>query len=188
MAVQCGAQNRSRHISGVFDHALAGRGDMSRRSGRRPLPRKRRASAVRIEDYAETLRGHPVLHLVGKGNKPATNADHRARPPRLGTCRGSAGLLHRWVTSDLRRRVSVLEGRASRRRRFPRSSADPAERTGEEGRRCRSFQPASRHRRGAGLHHSSPLICIPAGQRLLVEPPVGIEPTTFSLRVRRSTD
>lgn len=30
------------------------------------------APAVRIEDYAETLRGHRVLHLVGKGNKPAT--------------------------------------------------------------------------------------------------------------------
>jgi integrase/recombinase XerD len=30
------------------------------------------ASAVRIEDYAETLRGHRVLRLVGKGNKPAT--------------------------------------------------------------------------------------------------------------------
>jgi site-specific recombinase XerD len=30
------------------------------------------AAAVRIEDYAETLRGHRVLHLVGKGNKPAT--------------------------------------------------------------------------------------------------------------------
>jgi integrase/recombinase XerD len=29
-------------------------------------------AAVRIEDYAETLRGHRVLHLVGKGNKPAT--------------------------------------------------------------------------------------------------------------------
>jgi integrase/recombinase XerD len=27
------------------------------------------AAAVRIEDYAETLRGHRVLHLVGKGNK-----------------------------------------------------------------------------------------------------------------------
>lgn len=26
---------------------------------------------VRIEDYAETLRGHRVLHLVGKGSKPA---------------------------------------------------------------------------------------------------------------------
>ena len=27
---------------------------------------------MRIEDYAETLRGHRVLHLVGKGSKPAT--------------------------------------------------------------------------------------------------------------------
>ncbi len=30
------------------------------------------AAAVRIEDYRETLRGHRVLHLVGKGNKLAT--------------------------------------------------------------------------------------------------------------------
>lgn len=30
------------------------------------------AATVRIEDYRETLRGHRVLHLVGKGNKPAT--------------------------------------------------------------------------------------------------------------------
>ena len=30
------------------------------------------AAAVRIEDYTDTLRGYPVLHLVGKGNKPAT--------------------------------------------------------------------------------------------------------------------
>jgi integrase len=30
------------------------------------------AAAVRIEDYADTLRGHRVLHLVGKGNQPAT--------------------------------------------------------------------------------------------------------------------
>ena len=30
------------------------------------------AAAVRIEDYADTLRGHRVLHLVDKGNKPAT--------------------------------------------------------------------------------------------------------------------
>jgi len=27
---------------------------------------------VRIEDYADTLRGHRVLHLIGKGNNPAT--------------------------------------------------------------------------------------------------------------------
>jgi hypothetical protein len=30
------------------------------------------AAAVQIEDYAETLRGHRVLHPVGKGDKPAT--------------------------------------------------------------------------------------------------------------------
>ena len=30
------------------------------------------AAAVRIEDYQETLRGHRVLHLVGKGSRPAT--------------------------------------------------------------------------------------------------------------------
>ena len=30
------------------------------------------AAAVRIEDYAHTMRGHRVLHLVGKGGKPAT--------------------------------------------------------------------------------------------------------------------
>ena len=30
------------------------------------------AAAVRIEDYSETLRGHRVIHLVGKGSKPAT--------------------------------------------------------------------------------------------------------------------
>jgi integrase len=27
---------------------------------------------VRIEDYADTMRGYRVLHLVGKGNRPAT--------------------------------------------------------------------------------------------------------------------
>ncbi|WP_202817480.1 hypothetical protein, partial [Ornithinimicrobium sp. CNJ-824] len=30
------------------------------------------AAAVRIEDYTDVLRGHRVLHLVGKGHKPAT--------------------------------------------------------------------------------------------------------------------
>ena len=30
------------------------------------------AATVKIEDYADTLRGYRVLHLVGKGNKPAT--------------------------------------------------------------------------------------------------------------------
>ncbi|MGI8613604.1 MAG: tyrosine-type recombinase/integrase [Nocardioidaceae bacterium] len=39
---------------------------------RRQRPARPEAAAVRIEDYGETLRGHPVLHLIGKGNKPAT--------------------------------------------------------------------------------------------------------------------
>jgi site-specific recombinase XerD len=30
------------------------------------------AAAVRIQDYTESLRGHRVLHLIGRGNKPAT--------------------------------------------------------------------------------------------------------------------
>ena len=30
------------------------------------------AAGVRVEDYADTIRGYRVLHLVGKGNKPAT--------------------------------------------------------------------------------------------------------------------
>lgn len=30
------------------------------------------AAAVRIEDHADTLRGHRVLHMLGKGNKLAT--------------------------------------------------------------------------------------------------------------------
>src|SRR3954453_713267 len=46
------------------------------------------AAAVRIEDYQETLRGHRVLHLVGKGTKPATMP--RAAPVLrvLEPCRG----------------------------------------------------------------------------------------------------
>jgi len=44
------------------------------------------AAAVRIEDYAGTLRGHRVLHLVGKGNKPAT------MPLTVPVLRGARGL------------------------------------------------------------------------------------------------
>ena len=42
------------------------------RSSSASTPWASEAAAVRIEDYAETLRGHRVLHLVGKGSKPAT--------------------------------------------------------------------------------------------------------------------
>jgi integrase/recombinase XerD len=37
------------------------------------------AAAVRIEGYADTLGGHRVLRLVGKGNKPATMTEARPR-------------------------------------------------------------------------------------------------------------
>ena len=47
------------------------------------------AAAVRIEDYAETLRGHRVLHLVGKGNKPATMPITVPVLRSLEACRGS---------------------------------------------------------------------------------------------------
>lgn len=46
------------------------------------------AAAVRIEDYSETLRGHRVLHLVGKGNKPATMPITVPVLRVLETCRG----------------------------------------------------------------------------------------------------
>lgn len=46
------------------------------------------AAAVRIEDYAETLRGHRVLHLVGKGNKPAIMPITVPVLRVLETCRG----------------------------------------------------------------------------------------------------
>ena len=37
------------------------------------------AAAVHIEHYADTLRGHRVLHLVRKGNKPSHHAARRCR-------------------------------------------------------------------------------------------------------------
>lgn len=46
------------------------------------------AAAVRIEDYADTLRGQRVLHLVGKGNKPATMPLTVPVLRVLETCRG----------------------------------------------------------------------------------------------------
>jgi integrase len=46
------------------------------------------AAAVRIEDYADTLRGYRVLHLVGKGNKPATMPLTVPVLRVLETCRG----------------------------------------------------------------------------------------------------
>jgi integrase/recombinase XerD len=40
------------------------------------------AAAVMIEDYRETLRGHRVLHLVGRGPQACHHAAHRPRDPR----------------------------------------------------------------------------------------------------------
>ena len=50
------------------------------------------AAAVRIEDYADTLRGYRVLHLVGKGNKPATMPLHCPCPAGPGVLPGRANL------------------------------------------------------------------------------------------------
>jgi hypothetical protein len=49
------------------------------------------AAGVRIEDYADTMRGYRVLHLVCKGNKP-DHARHRPRAAGLGGVPGSAHL------------------------------------------------------------------------------------------------
>lgn len=46
------------------------------------------AAAVRIERYRETLRGHRVLHLIGKGSKPATMPLTVPVLRVLETCRG----------------------------------------------------------------------------------------------------
>lgn len=51
-------------------------------------PKTRASVAVRIEDYRETLRGHRVLHLVGKGRKSRNHAADRAGPALLEACRG----------------------------------------------------------------------------------------------------
>ena len=54
------------------------------------------AAAVRFEDYADTLRGHRVLHLVGKGNKPATMPVTVPVLRALEACRGQRTTGPRW--------------------------------------------------------------------------------------------
>lgn len=86
------------------------------------------AAAVRIEDYAETLRGHRVLHLVGKGSKPATMPitvpvlrvleacrGQRTEEPR---CRFLGPISHGWSGS------AVAVPRADVGRRLPLDDAD----------------------------------------------------------------
>lgn len=45
---------------------------------------------MRIEDYTDLLRGHRVLHLIGKGNKPATMPLTVPVLRVLEACRGNA--------------------------------------------------------------------------------------------------
>jgi hypothetical protein len=60
------------------------------------------AAAVRIEDYRDTLCGHRVLHLVGKGTKPATMPLTVPVLRVLEACRGerTAGLLSSKPVTD----------------------------------------------------------------------------------------
>ncbi len=62
------------------------------------------AAAVRIEDYADTLRGYRVLHLVGEGNKPATMPVTVPVLRVLKACRGqrTSGPLVLWPVSGNR--------------------------------------------------------------------------------------
>jgi integrase len=83
------------------------------------------AAAVRIEDYAETLRGHRVLHLVGKGDKPATMPLTVPVLRVLETCRGerSTGPLIMRPTSGRpidRRDAYRMVARVAKAARIPR--------------------------------------------------------------------
>ena len=73
------------------------------------------AAAVRIEDYAESLRGHRVLHLVGKGNKPAIMPLTVPVLRVLEACRGqrTAGPL---ILNGLASSLTVVSPSASRAR------------------------------------------------------------------------
>jgi site-specific recombinase XerD len=79
------------------------------------------AAAVRIEDYSETLRGHRVLHLVGKGDKPATMPLTVPVLRVLEACRGertTGPLILRPISGDPR---CLSDGHAGRDgRRHPR--------------------------------------------------------------------
>ena len=88
------------------------------------------AAAVRIEDYAETLRGHRVLHLVGKGNKPATMPLTVPVLRVLEACRGErteGPLVLRPVSGQADRPARLLpDGRSDREgRRHPARHISP---------------------------------------------------------------
>ena len=87
------------------------------------------AAAVRIEDYAETLRGHRVLRLVGKGNKPATMPLTVPVLRMLEACRGertSGRLIRRPMTGNpIDRRDVYRMVSGSRRPRASRATSAP---------------------------------------------------------------
>jgi integrase/recombinase XerD len=73
------------------------------------------AAAVRIEDYRETLRGHRVLHLAGKGQQAGHHAPNRSGPPRP---RGLPGRTNRWTPGS-----APPDGQSDRQtRRLPHGS------------------------------------------------------------------
>lgn len=89
------------------------------------------AAAVRIDDYAETLRGHRVLHLVGKGNKPATMPITVPVLRVLEACRGertSGPLILRPLTGNPidRRDVYRMVARVAKAAGIPRHISPPS--------------------------------------------------------------
>ncbi|WP_420813432.1 tyrosine-type recombinase/integrase [Nocardioides albidus] len=105
------------------------------------------AAAVRIEDYAETLRGHRVLHLVGKGNKPATMPITVPVLRVLEACRGerSTGpLILRPLTGKPvdRRDVYRMVQRIARAAAIPRHTSPHSPRRHHQ--RPRRWRPAAR--------------------------------------------
>lgn len=146
------------------------------------------AAAVRIEDYADTLRGHRVLHLVGKGTKPATMPITVPVLRVLEACRGqrtSGPLVLRPVSGKPidRRDVYRVVTRIARRRRSPATSARtrcgmPRSRT--------PWTPASR----CAMRRSSPGTPTPARPSTTTapgEPRPARRPLPDRLRRRRVT-
>ena len=64
------------------------------------------AAGVRIEDYADTMRGYRVLHLVGKGHKPATMPVTVPVLRVLEACRGQRTTCTVIVWATCRNRIS----------------------------------------------------------------------------------
>jgi hypothetical protein len=139
------------------------------------------AAGVRIEDYADMLRGHRVLHLVGKGAKPATMPLTVPVLRTLEACRGerTAGpLVLRPVSGKPidRRDVFRMVLRIAKVARVPATSAHTPCATPPSS---TPSTPASR----CGTHRSSPETPTPA------PPALGPGPRQppHSLRVRSGT-